>query len=208
MRLPWDRSKAKSKCRRSISRNGRTGEGFVFPGVILALDPQGRILESYTGNEEKMVPTSFLEEASFRNSPVTWASLADPEPVLSSSWNSRPPVLPRPGCEPSRFRQKRGPDRLTAELRTGAIGSWPQSTLEKWAMTLEPRWVGRVSPLRAAIPRSAAECRPYRHPPACTTRPAWRKMSTASAVTVALGDTNRVEGRPWPSLSRFLSPVP
>ena len=34
---------------------GKTGEGFVFPGVILALDPQGRILESYTGNEEKMV---------------------------------------------------------------------------------------------------------------------------------------------------------
>ena len=34
---------------------GKTGEGFVFPGVILALDPQGRILESYTGNEETMV---------------------------------------------------------------------------------------------------------------------------------------------------------
>ena len=34
---------------------GKTGEGFVFPGVILALDPQARILESYTGNEETMV---------------------------------------------------------------------------------------------------------------------------------------------------------
>lgn len=34
---------------------GKTREGFVFPGVILALDPQGRILESYTGNEERMV---------------------------------------------------------------------------------------------------------------------------------------------------------
>ena len=37
---------------------GKTREGFVFPGVILALDPQGRILDSYAGNEETMV---FLE---------------------------------------------------------------------------------------------------------------------------------------------------
>ena len=34
---------------------GKTREGFVFPGVILALDPQGRILDSYAGNEETMV---------------------------------------------------------------------------------------------------------------------------------------------------------
>jgi predicted amidohydrolase len=34
---------------------GKTKEGLFFPGVILALDPQGRILESYTGNKEKMV---------------------------------------------------------------------------------------------------------------------------------------------------------
>ncbi len=34
---------------------GKTGEGFFFPGVILALDPQGRVLESYSGNEETMV---------------------------------------------------------------------------------------------------------------------------------------------------------
>ena len=34
---------------------GRTGEGLFFPGVILALDPQGRVLGSYAGNEEKMV---------------------------------------------------------------------------------------------------------------------------------------------------------
>jgi len=34
---------------------GRTGEGLFFPGVIVALDPQGRVLRSYTGNEEKMV---------------------------------------------------------------------------------------------------------------------------------------------------------
>jgi len=34
---------------------GTTKEGFTFPGVILALDPQGRVMESYAGNEEKMV---------------------------------------------------------------------------------------------------------------------------------------------------------
>jgi predicted amidohydrolase len=34
---------------------GKTKEGFFFPGVILALDPQGRVLESYAGNEETMV---------------------------------------------------------------------------------------------------------------------------------------------------------
>jgi N-carbamoylputrescine amidase len=34
---------------------GKTEEGFVFPGVILALDPQGWIMESYAGDEEKMV---------------------------------------------------------------------------------------------------------------------------------------------------------
>jgi len=34
---------------------GKTPEGLFFPGVVVALDPQGRILESYTGNEEKMV---------------------------------------------------------------------------------------------------------------------------------------------------------
>jgi predicted amidohydrolase len=33
---------------------GRTREGLVFPGVILALDPQGRVMESYAGNEERM----------------------------------------------------------------------------------------------------------------------------------------------------------
>jgi N-carbamoylputrescine amidase len=34
---------------------GKTREGFLFPGVILALDPQGRVLENYSGNEERMV---------------------------------------------------------------------------------------------------------------------------------------------------------
>ena len=34
---------------------GKTKEGFFFPGVILALDPQGRVLESYSGDEETMV---------------------------------------------------------------------------------------------------------------------------------------------------------
>jgi len=34
---------------------GKTGEGLFFPGVIVALDPQGRVLGSYTGYEEKMV---------------------------------------------------------------------------------------------------------------------------------------------------------
>jgi len=34
---------------------GTSREGFSFPGVILALDPQGRVLESYAGNEETMV---------------------------------------------------------------------------------------------------------------------------------------------------------
>jgi len=34
---------------------GKTKEGLSFPGVILALDPQGRVLESYSGMEETMV---------------------------------------------------------------------------------------------------------------------------------------------------------
>jgi predicted amidohydrolase len=34
---------------------GTTREGFSFPGVILALDPQGRALERYSGNEETML---------------------------------------------------------------------------------------------------------------------------------------------------------
>ena len=34
---------------------GKTKEGLSFPGVIIAFDPQGRIMESYAGNEEKMV---------------------------------------------------------------------------------------------------------------------------------------------------------
>jgi len=34
---------------------GKTKEGFSFPGTILALDPQGQILESYSGNEETTV---------------------------------------------------------------------------------------------------------------------------------------------------------
>jgi len=34
---------------------GKTSEGFVFPGAILALDPQGWVLGSYAGNEETMV---------------------------------------------------------------------------------------------------------------------------------------------------------
>jgi predicted amidohydrolase len=34
---------------------GRTKEELSFPGVIIALDPQGRVLESYTGNDEKML---------------------------------------------------------------------------------------------------------------------------------------------------------
>jgi predicted amidohydrolase len=33
---------------------GKTKEDFFFPGVILALDPQGRVLESYAGHEETM----------------------------------------------------------------------------------------------------------------------------------------------------------
>lgn len=41
---------------------GRTEEGFFFPGVILALDPQGRILESYAGNEEKLVVVELKAE--------------------------------------------------------------------------------------------------------------------------------------------------
>ncbi len=34
---------------------GETREGFSFPGVILAFDPQGRVVESYAGKEERMV---------------------------------------------------------------------------------------------------------------------------------------------------------
>jgi len=34
---------------------GKNKEGLAFPGVIVALDPQGWILESWTGNEERMV---------------------------------------------------------------------------------------------------------------------------------------------------------
>jgi N-carbamoylputrescine amidase len=34
---------------------GRTKEGLSFPGVVIALDPQGRVIESHAGDEEKMV---------------------------------------------------------------------------------------------------------------------------------------------------------
>jgi len=34
---------------------GKTEEGFSFPGVILALDPQGRVMESYAGDQEQMI---------------------------------------------------------------------------------------------------------------------------------------------------------
>jgi predicted amidohydrolase len=34
---------------------GKTTEGLSFPGIILALDPQGRVLESYSGMEERML---------------------------------------------------------------------------------------------------------------------------------------------------------
>jgi predicted amidohydrolase len=34
---------------------GKTKENFLFPGVVLALDPQGRVLERYTGSEETMI---------------------------------------------------------------------------------------------------------------------------------------------------------
>ena len=34
---------------------GKTAEGFSFPGVILALDPQGQVMESYAGDQEQMI---------------------------------------------------------------------------------------------------------------------------------------------------------
>jgi len=34
---------------------GETKEGLSFPGVVMAFDPQGRVMKSYAGNEEKMV---------------------------------------------------------------------------------------------------------------------------------------------------------
>lgn len=34
---------------------GMTAEGFSFPGVILALDTQGRVMESYAGDQEQMI---------------------------------------------------------------------------------------------------------------------------------------------------------
>lgn len=34
---------------------GKTSAGLSFPGVILALDPQGRVMESYAGDEEQMI---------------------------------------------------------------------------------------------------------------------------------------------------------
>lgn len=34
---------------------GQTVEDLSFPGVIVALDPSGRIIESYEGNQEKMI---------------------------------------------------------------------------------------------------------------------------------------------------------
>lgn len=34
---------------------GRTGEGLFFPGVVLALNPAGRVIASYSGSSEKML---------------------------------------------------------------------------------------------------------------------------------------------------------
>lgn len=34
---------------------GKTSEGFSFPGVIVALDPQGKVLDSYAGDQERMI---------------------------------------------------------------------------------------------------------------------------------------------------------
>jgi N-carbamoylputrescine amidase len=34
---------------------GKTAEGFCFPGVILALDPRGQVMESYAGDQEQMI---------------------------------------------------------------------------------------------------------------------------------------------------------
>ena len=42
---------------------GKTGEGFSFPGTILALDPQGQVLESYSGHEEKMLLVELKAQA-------------------------------------------------------------------------------------------------------------------------------------------------
>jgi N-carbamoylputrescine amidase len=39
----------------ACNQAGKTKDGLSFPGVVIALDPQGRIIGSYAGNEEKMV---------------------------------------------------------------------------------------------------------------------------------------------------------
>jgi N-carbamoylputrescine amidase len=39
----------------ACNQAGKTKEGLSFPGVIIAFDPQGRIMERYAGNEEKLV---------------------------------------------------------------------------------------------------------------------------------------------------------
>lgn len=35
----------------------------MFPGVILALDPQGRVVESYSGDQEKMILVELKAQA-------------------------------------------------------------------------------------------------------------------------------------------------
>lgn len=41
---------------------GKTREGLSFPGVVVALDPQGQIVKSYAGNEDEMVLVELKEE--------------------------------------------------------------------------------------------------------------------------------------------------
>jgi len=41
---------------------GKTAEGFSFPGVILFLDPQGRVMESYAGEQEQMLSVELKDE--------------------------------------------------------------------------------------------------------------------------------------------------
>ena len=41
---------------------GRTREGFDFPGVAVALGPDGRIISSYTGKDERILLADISEE--------------------------------------------------------------------------------------------------------------------------------------------------
>jgi N-carbamoylputrescine amidase len=41
---------------------GKTGEGFTFPGVVVALSPAGTVMAKYVGTREEMVLVDFQRD--------------------------------------------------------------------------------------------------------------------------------------------------